>query len=216
MIVKNRFVKLFFPDRCPYCNTVIESGKIACDTCRKVFPEESWLNYAKGGYPCFSPFFYKGIFSTAVKRLKFSGKISYAPKLAVKICEAVINLNNGQRYDVVTCVPMHTKKRKKRHYNQSELLARECALLLGAPYEDLLEKVRENLEQHKCASIAERRDNVKGAYKVIDPEKVRGRKILIIDDILTTGYTLGECCKVLQKKHPALIHCATLCAKNDQ
>ena len=204
----------FFPDRCPYCNKTVESGKIACDICKMKFPETYSTNFAKGGYPCCSPFFYKGIFKKAVKRFKFNDLEQNSESLAKVLSDTIKKEYGNIEFDVITCVPMHPKEEKKRGYNQSKLLAKDVSKQLSVPYEDLLEKTKENLEQHKCATTVQRRENVKGVYKAIDNERINGKTILIIDDILTTGYTLGECCKVLAEKTGAKIYCATLCARN--
>jgi predicted amidophosphoribosyltransferase len=110
---------------------------------------------------------------------------------------------------------MHPKKQKKRGFNQSELLAKDIAKELNLPCKKLLVKTKNNDEQHNCASLAQRRENVKGVYKAVKDETIKGKTILIIDDILTTGYTLGECAKTLEKYTHSKILCATVCAKNN-
>ena len=99
----------------------------------------------------------------------------------------------------------------ERGYNQAELLAKECAKIMNMPYCDTLEKIRENREQHSIKA-SERAKNVKGVYSIIDKELVRDKKILIIDDIITTGNTLGECSGMLVKSGCNSVDCAVLCA----
>ncbi|MBR1730898.1 MAG: ComF family protein, partial [Ruminococcus sp.] len=115
-------------------------------------------------------------------------------------------------FDLVTCVPMHEKQLKERGYNQSRLLAENVSNYLEVEYEDLLVKHKENLPQHNLKPN-EKRYNVKGVYKAVNTDKIKGHNILIIDDVITTGYTLGECCKILQKAGAKKIQCAALCAK---
>lgn len=205
---------MLFPERCPYCNCVIEAGKPACNVCIKLMPQTFLENHAIGGYPCYSPFFYNSIFATAVKRFKFSNYPQSAKKLAIPLAQSVLTLSDV-KFDYVTCVPMHPKRERARGYNQSELLATEASKLMGVPYSDLLKKIKNNDEQHKCKTSAQRRDNVKGVYKAINNEKIKGKRILIIDDIFTTGYTLGECCRVLERGGSGAVRCATVCAKNN-
>lgn len=205
----------FFPERCPYCHKRIEYDKIACESCRALFPETYCMNYAKGGYPCCSPFFYKGIFARAVKRFKFNGVIQNSEKFAVVVADCINKSFNVNDIDIITYVPMHRKKQMIRGYNQSELLARDISKILGIPYKKLLDKTKENKEQHKCLTQAQRRDNVKGVYKKLDNQDIKGKTILVIDDIITTGYTLGECAKILSKHSKSTILCATVCAKNN-
>lgn len=205
----------FFPERCPYCLSRVERGKIACEKCESRFPETYSLNYAKGGYPCCSPFFYQGIFADAVKNFKFKGYVQSSEKLAPVLCDCIKRTFDIDNIDIITFVPMHKKKQKIRGYNQSQVLAEDISKILGIPCKTLLIKAKENKEQHKCLSSAQRRDNVKGVYKVVEDETIKGKNILVIDDILTTGYTMGECCKTIEKFTRSKIFCATVCAKND-
>lgn len=207
---------LFFPERCPYCNRVVEKGKPACDTCIKKIPQKYFTNYAKGGYPCYSPFSYNSIFADAVKKFKFRNYPQNSEKLAVYLAKSITALNDKTKFDYITCVPMHPKKEHKRGYNQSKLLAKDTAKILGITYADLLQKVKNNQEQHKCESRKERSENVKGVYKAVNISKIKGKNILIIDDIITTGYTLGECCMIIEQSGGHIIRCATLCATNNK
>ncbi len=205
----------FFPERCPYCNKRIEYDKIACENCRSQFPEVYCINYVKGGYPCCSPFFYKDIFADAVKNFKFRGALQSSEKLSAVLADCIKKSFDIKEIDIITFVPMHRKKQKIRGYNQSEILARDVSKILGIPCEKLINKTKENMEQHKCISQTQRRDNVKGVYEFIDNRDIKGKTILVIDDIITTGYTLGECAKILSKHSKAKILCATVCAKNN-
>lgn len=205
----------FFPERCPYCGCTIECDKIACDDCEKQFPEAYCKNFAKGGYPCCSPFFYKGIFKNGVRRFKFSNMPQSSEKLAVIMVDCIKRFYDVNAIDAVTYVPMYPKRERERGYNQSKLLAKDISKLLKIPFRNYIDKIKDNEPQHNCLTQAKRRDNVKGAYKAVNKENIKGKTILIIDDILTTGYTLGECCKVLEKETEAKLICAALCAKND-
>ena len=113
--------------------------------------------------------------------------------------------------DIITAVPMYYKNMRERGYNQSELLAKECAEIFNIPYAELVEKHKKNKAQHTLKG-KERESNVQGVYRVIDSQAVADKNILIIDDIITTGNTLGECCKVLKKAGCKNICCAALCA----
>lgn len=202
----------FMPERCPYCGNVVTVGKPACPECLELFPETVRECYAKGGYPCVAPFSYNDIFAEAVKNFKFHKRTDYAEKLAEQIAAAVNEKYRDINFDYITCVPMHKIQQKDRGYNQSKLLAQKLSKILKIPYADLLTKYKENEPQHHLKET-QKRDNVKGVYKAVNTDKIKGNTILIIDDILTTGYTLGECCKVLRKAGAGKILCATICAK---
>lgn len=209
--LKNSVKDILFPVRCPYCETVIHKTEYACEDCKKKFPSPAIIKYAVGGYKCTSPFPYDGIFKKAVKRFKFGNKGGYAKQLAFPIVQSILESYQGVDFDLITCVPMHKKRLAQRGYNQAELLARECAKIMNIPYCDTLEKFKENREQHSIKA-SERAKNVKGVYRIIDKELVRDKNILIIDDIITTGNTLGECAKILMKKGCRSAGCAVLCS----
>lgn len=209
--LKESIKDILFPVRCPYCESVISKTEYACEDCKKKFPSPAIIKYAVGGYKCTSPFPYDGIFKKAVKKFKFGNKGGYAKQLAFPMVQSILESYQGVNFDLITCVPMHKKRLRKRGYNQAELLARECAKIMNIPYCDTLEKFKENREQHSIKA-SERAKNVKGVYRIIDKELVCDKNILIIDDIITTGHTLGECAGTLIKSGCNSVNCAVLCS----
>ncbi|MCR5653984.1 MAG: ComF family protein [Ruminococcus sp.] len=212
----SKFKKLvaaaFFPEHCPYCGDVVSVGKCACEKCGREFPETIRECSAVGGYLCTAPFSYTGIFAESVKSFKFRGHREYAEKLAEQINRAVSEAYKDISFDYITCVPMHKNQLKERGYNQSKLLGKKLSEITDIPYRDLLIKHKENLPQHTLSGL-EKRDNVKGVYKALNTDIIKGHNILVIDDIITTGHTLGECCRILRKAGAKKICCATVCAK---
>lgn len=209
--LKESVKDILFPVRCPYCETVIHKTEYACECCKKQFPSPAIIKYAVGGYKCTSPFPYDGIFKKAVKKFKFGSKGGYAKQLAFPMVQSILESYPSVNFDLITCVPMHKKRLIERGYNQAELLAKECAKIMNITYFDTLEKFKENREQHSIKA-SERAKNVKGVYRIIDNELVRDKNILIIDDIITTGHTLGECAGILVKSGCNSVNCAVLCS----
>lgn len=205
------FADTFYTVKCPYCRSVIEKSKYACNKCAKTFPEFSIIMYAAGGFKCVSPLPYDGNFATAVKRFKFYNQGVYAKQFAMLMSERILREYNCEKLDIITCVPMHKNSLKLRKYNQAKLLAEQCAEILKIPYADTLEKIKENKAQHSIKG-SERAKNVIGVYQIIDKELIKDKNILIIDDIITTGNTMGECAKMLEKAGCKNICCATVCA----
>lgn len=151
------------------------------------------------------------LFASGVKNFKFHENPSYARQLAIPLANEIIAKYGVGCFDIITAVPMYYKNQRERGYNQSELLAKQCSEIMGIPYAELLEKHKANKAQHTLKG-KERENNVHGVYRVADIELAADKNILIIDDIITTGNTLGECCKVLKKAGCKSISCATLCA----
>lgn len=202
---------MFFPVRCPYCDKVIEPEQYACGDCRKNFPEVPVTVYIEGGHRCVAPFLYKDNFAEAVKRFKFISRAQYAKALAFAVVTALGSSGVALDFDYITCVPMHREQKIKRGYNQSELLAKECADLMQTGYIDAIEKFKKNQVQHSLSG-AERRKNVKGVYRPLNKENLKDKRILLVDDIVTTGSTLAECTKILSKAGCGEICCAAVCS----
>lgn len=199
----------FLPERCPYCDKLINSGALFCNECKESFSTITYRTYAKGGFPCISATPFTANFAEAIKRFKFSNRRQYAFSLACAMADAITKEYAEEEFDYIVYVPIHKIKKRERGYNQSRLLAKNLSYILEIPVADVLVKVRNNETQHTIIHATKRAENVKGAFKVTCKETIKDKRILLIDDIITTGSTLGECARVLYKCKPASIHCAT-------
>lgn len=107
------------------------------------------------------------------------------------------SFENLKKYDIIIIVPISKQRKKDRGYNQSELLAKEISKIIKIPIATkVLYKIKNTVPQSSL-NKKEREKNVKGVYKVKNITKLYDKKILIIDDIYTTGNTLNECAKAL-------------------
>ena len=110
-----------------------------------------------------------------------------------KICAQI------KKYDIIIPVPISKKRFKQRGYNQSALIAKNLAKMLNVDYkENVLVKIKDNKPQSEMG-IGERKNNVKGVYTIKNKEKINQKKILLIDDIFTTGNTVNECARILKE-----------------
>ena len=132
----------------------------------------------------------------ALLKFKFHDRADYADALAAFIADEVTRRFVG-RYDMMTWVPVSPKRKKERGYDQAMLLAEATALRLGTVAVSALEKTR-HTDANSSLDAARRAENVKGAYKVTAPELVAGKRVLLIDDIFTTGATMKECAATLR------------------
>ncbi len=208
----NRLFKIivgwFYPHRCAFCNKIIPQENLVCQECSlktsKIYTTKTVL---KGSF-CVSPFRYVDIYKGAVKNLKFGKNKYYADTMAYYIVASIREHYNTDMFSCVTAVPLTKKQLKKYGFNHAEELGKAVAKLIDVPYKNLLVKVKENKSQRRL-SKQERIENVKGVYQASD-EIVTSEIVLLIDDVTTTGATLGECCKVL-KKNKNQTYCATFC-----
>ena len=209
----NSIINLLMPKRCPFCTNVIEEDQLCCNDCLKALPTHGIMHGVAGGYKCSSVNLYKGKLKCGVLRFKFKRKTQYSKQLAYFLHKSIEHNYPDMVFDYITYVPMHEKSEHKRGFNQCELLAKDLSELLKIPYCATLTKIKETTPQHKL-SCRKRRTNLRGAFKVIDKKMVLGKSILIIDDIVTTGSTLGECAKTLQRCKPNHICCATVLTRS--
>lgn len=199
-------LSILFPNRCPYCDKLIDMNETECSVCRGKFPDVPHIRKLAQGNVCVSPFVYDGTVRDAIRSLKFRNCVFNAKSLSGQMCRILQKLYGDEDIDIVTAVPMSRSSKRERGYNQAELLAKETAKLLGKPYEELLKKVKKNLVQHELNG-EDRKRNVIGVYAVTDKRLITDKRILLVDDICTTGSTLSECCKVLLECSPADIIC---------
>ena len=198
-------LSLIFPDKCPYCRQIIRSGLSECDKCRSSFPSFAEERILQSGDRCIAPFRYEGGFRSAITELKFSGIKFNAASLSKQLARVLAD--EAAQIDIVCWVPVSRKRRRERGFDQSELLAVKAAGLLDKEYCCLLKKIRNNAVQHELDS-KRRVSNVKGVYAAARPEMIKGKHILLIDDICTTGNTLSECSRVLHSAGASSVLCA--------
>lgn len=218
-----RVLRWFFPRRCAMCGTVVALDEPLCPDCQKVRPiaRPKCLLCGRSKKDCtckgkhheyagvIAPFVYRDSLVTAIHNLKFYDFPMLADYMGDCMAAAVRVDFADVAFDYVTAVPLGRRRRRKRGYNQAELLARRVAGALHIPYADLLEKVRNNPAQRK-QNARSRRVNVYGAYAVIDDSALWDKTVLLIDDVKTTGATLNECAKMLRMHGAKAVYAATV------
>ena len=200
---------LLFPPKCAFCGRVGVRG--VCGACERTLPRaELPLREGKGYGKCAVPLKYEGQVREALLRYKFRGGRGAASGFGQLLGPCVAE-ELGGTFDTVTYAPVSAKRRAERGYDQAYLLARETARLWDVNPLTLLRKTRDNPPQSGL-DAGQRRINVVGVYEPCDPEKITGKRVLLIDDILTTGSTLSECARVLRGAGAAAVVCACLAA----
>lgn len=207
--IKDNFTSFLFSNRCPYCSRIIEKDELCCQKCEKALPKHGVCQGVAGGYRSTAPLVYHGRYRRALINYKFNDKQHYSKAFAKLMANDIKRSYPDMIFDYITFVPMHKKPLKKRGFNQSELLANELSRELSVPCIETLTKVKNTKPQHTLKG-RKRLNNLKGAFKVIDKKTLFNRSVLLIDDVVTTGTTLGECSKTLMKAKPSHICCAAL------
>jgi ComF family protein len=156
---------------------------------------------------------YHGVLREAVLRIKALSGEGLADLLGRTFAECRGEALDAEEIDVVAPVPLHWWRKWTRGYNQSEAVARELAAGLGVSFEsNLLRRVRWTPQQLQPARAA-RKENVKGAFRVARGARVLGKAVLLVDDVMTTGSTLGEAARTLTAAGAARVVVAVLARK---
>ena len=200
-----------FPPKCILCMGLLEGEQT--DLCRRCRAETD--DYLQGKLKlqfidrAAAVWYYKGNVRKSLHRFKFRrarflaepyGKLMAMKALTGELADV----------DLVTWVPISPLRKLFRGYDQDQLLAEVIARELGIPCRELLKKIRHNRPQSGISGYARRRANVLGVYQAQYPGEIRGKRILLVDDILTTGATASECARVLLTAGAEEVNCAVV------
>lgn len=204
--------RYLFPPKCVFCRRVLEKDGV-CDKCKDTLPykipQESKENimFLDGIWSCFR---YKGDARNAIIRYKFAGLSKYAVDFS-EFLEECINSNLEGKYDIISWVPLSKKRKRSRGYDQAQLLAVEVCNRMGTEPVRTLKKCRDSAPQSRQADAAGRRANILGAYEISGTD-VTGKRIILLDDVFTTGSTLSECARVLKTYGAEKVYAVTVAA----
>ena len=204
--VKEGALRLLFPRRCPLCDGLLSpKEELVCTGCAGIAAPEP--DYFPGG---FAPFVYEDEYRDSVLRFKYKGRAEYAPFYAKAIADAGGDLIRSWGPQVIIPVPIHRRRLMERGYNQAAELAKALSATLKIPdREDVVVRTRDTRPQNRL-DADDRRANVKGAFRVRRADLVP-RRVLIVDDIYTTGSTISELARVLEACGCEEVHAACVC-----
>ena len=189
---------LLYPPKCVICRRLLARGEqYICPDCFESLPNFEGEKPQVGGADGLSvTLFYEGAVRESFLRFKFGGSAFYAQTYGAWMAHTIRDRLAG-KFDVLTWAPVSRARKRKRGYDQSALLCREIGTQLRLEPIQTLRKIKDPPAQSTLADAAQRRANVSGAYRAEQPERFAGKRVLIIDDIVTTGATLAECSRTL-------------------
>ena len=208
---KRTLLAVLFPERCACCGKVIPPLNGCCEVCRwelaLVLPpgcgscgasrEDCTCRKHRRHFDrCVVPFYYEGSARRGILRLKEQEDLQIADFFAEYMSQVVRREYGTLRFDWIVPVPLTKAKKKERGFNQSERLAKALSRELKVPVSTLLYKVTETRPQKELSAL-ERSGNLLGAFEV-EGKNLSGARILLTDDLVTTGSTLDECAKMLK------------------
>lgn len=222
MKLKRIILSVFFPERCSICGEIkpflkswcphcgIDAKVISSDACLKCGHEKCICTSNSDNNLTFSAvYYYDGQLKRSLLKFKFNSESSYCDVFSKAMAKRVMDVYSDIAFDGVCYVPMTKTNTRFRGYNQSKLLAQAIADELKLPLMDALVKSKETLSQ-KNLTQKERLENLKDSFSANDDTDIKGKTLLLCDDIKTTGATLRECCDTLIKAGAKDVLCICL------
>ena len=225
-------VSLLYPATCAICRKHVRTGEYLCTGCEaKIIrivppfcdkcsePFEGTINSAFTCANCAHRTIYfdaavaayrgRGIVRDVIHEFKYNRQM-YLRHLVARWLRAAFDDERlrAQRFDVMVPVPLHSARQRERGFNQAALLAEVMSTHTSISCKPLLERMRYTTTQ-TALDRSERMENLHNAFRLRKNADVRGLKVLLIDDVLTTGSTLSECARVLKRAGASSVHAAT-------
>ena len=199
MSISIHIKELFFPRKCILCKKLLSAEETdLCHTCRATAPEfikpKRRINFVAQWT---AMWYYKGDVRNSIHRFKFHNHRGYADIYARHMAIVLQDTELADKADVISWIPTSPWRRLTRGYDQSQLLAEALGKELHIPVIKALRRIRNSPPQSALHDAAQRRANILNAYRPYMPEQYADKKILLIDDIITTGSTASEAAKTL-------------------
>ncbi|OFY34634.1 MAG: hypothetical protein A2W91_16205 [Bacteroidetes bacterium GWF2_38_335] len=205
------FISLLYPDLCPACgNTLLKNELFLCTPCLFEMPrlrnhedkdnEVSRLFWGRVYIHNATAYFYytkKSRYQKLIHKLKYQGYKNIGLEMGKMLGKELLQSPSYKDLDAVVPVPMHPKKEKIRGYNQSEVIAQGVCESMGI---ELYGKCLERVEMHDSQTKknrTERWEGIKSDYRITDKYEIKGKHVLLVDDVITTGATIEACASQL-------------------
>ncbi len=193
--IREGIINILLPKTCVACG---KEGKYICEKCSLFLSEAPTVFMAGGLEELVSAWEYEGVIRDVIFKIKYDGMFDVIDELVGKAFE--IREPYVPEDTIITFVPMFKKKEKRRGFNQAELIAKKVGEITGREVFPLIEKIKDTPSQTELDK-EERLINVKDSFALFRPglNKSLAENVLLIDDVWTSGATMGECCKILKK-----------------
>jgi len=188
-----------------------------CSVCGVPFGTENGSDHVCGAclihrpiHLCRSATLFGGPIQELVHRFKYGHRVHLSQPLGLLVARSLAPFYDEAAPELIVPVPLHRKRLRQRGYNQSQLIGGVLEQQWQVPLElGNLRRVRWT-EPQTSLDAADRRSNVSGAFAVRDPRRVEGKRVLLVDDVLTTGSTLRACAEPLREAGAAAIFAVTV------
>lgn len=205
-----------YPGKCAFCHKITENGILICGQCIDELPYTGELACKQeftNMDACYSPLYYEKNVRESILRYKFSNASLYCKVYAYLLGKCIDE--NKIFCDIITWVPLSKRRLRGRGYDQAELIAAELSKMTDRPCKATLRKIRHTKAQSVTGNTEKRKVNIAGAYASIDAIDLKGKTVLIIDDVVTTGATLSECAGILKRAGASEVYAMTVARKRN-
>ncbi|MDE6732385.1 MAG: ComF family protein [Oscillospiraceae bacterium] len=204
--MKRRAVSIIFPNVCPFCGRVVNAREYYCPSCVEMLPKICReLSPPENVSRLFACCWYSGIAREAVHRLKFGCIIDPADAFSLMMSETLAD--HAKDFDAIVPVPSGIKSIEKRGFSPAKVIARRISMRLELPIERALKAGADKIEQ-KTLSRKKRLQNARESFFVKNNAEIAGKRLLLVDDVTTTGSTLSVLAELLLKAGAADVSAA--------
>src|SRR6476620_472410 len=225
-------VSLLYPATCTVCGKQVRAGEFLCDSCEATIvrivppfcdtcsePFDGSINTAFNCANCAHRTIYfnaavaayrgRGIVRQIIHEFKYTRQL-HLRHLIARWLRAALDDERlcGPRFDVIVPVPLHPARQRERGFNQAGLLGKLLSAQTSIPAKPMLERIRYTTTQ-TALDRSERMENLHNAFRLRKNADVRDLRVLLVDDVLTTGSTLNECARILKRAGAFSVHAAT-------
>jgi len=225
-------VSLLYPPVCTICGRTVRAGEYLCNDCEaktiRIVPpfcekcSESFEGSISEPFTCancahrtmhfdaaVAAYRGRGVVRQIIHEFKYGRQIHLQHLVARWLCSALDDERlRGRKFDVIIPVPLHASRQRERGFNQAKLIAQLLSVDSSIPAKPLLKRVRYTTTQ-TALDRAERMENLHNAFRLRKKADVRALRVLLVDDVLTTGSTLSECARVLKRAGVLSVHAVT-------
>ena len=211
------------PRFCPACKKKLSlPERLICNNCRKTFVcadnKLIQFEYEKkfSGSKIISDFYPLLVFvkdsplQQVIHQIKYQKKFLLAVELGKMLGNSLLKSKAEWKVDIILPVPLHSLKKAERGFNQSFYIAKGISKVTNLPVSQSILKRKRYTESQTKKNLFERAENMSEAFVVKHPDKISGKNVLLIDDVITTGATVRECGKILQECGAANIYAASI------
>jgi len=196
----NDLLGFVYPPYCILCEANLEpNNKLVCEQCWERLEASATGETQISKQRILALYLYSNDVRTIIHNLKYLNKTHLAVNLGSSIGKIIKEDKNIRNWDILIPIPLHKVKQRSRGFNQSELIVDAIAEVTSIEMDNSM-LIRHRYTMNQAAlPMRERAANVKGAFSVINKMKIEGKKIILVDDVITTGSTMLECIKVLKE-----------------